>query len=83
MAVSGLNQDAVGLVRLSLDQGLIGLVGRREEPINLDDAPSHADFFQDSIVGEEELKAFLGCANYSSAPFIWSFNTSTRRAASV
>ncbi len=60
MAVSGLNQDAVGLVRLSLDQGLIGLVGRREEPINIEDAPSHIDFFQDSMVGEEELKAFLG-----------------------
>ena len=35
MAVSGLNEKAVGKVRLSLDQGVIGLVGRREEPINL------------------------------------------------
>lgn len=59
-AVSGLNQEAVGLVRLSLDQGLIGLVGRREEPINLEDASKHPDFFQESVVDEETLNAFLG-----------------------
>ncbi len=60
MAVSGLNQKAVGTVRLSLDQGIIGLVGRREEPINLNDATKHPDYFQDSAVGEESLNAFLG-----------------------
>lgn len=60
MAVSGLNEGAIGKVRLSLDQGLIGLVGRREEPINLDHAQQHPDFFQDQLVGEEQLRAFLG-----------------------
>lgn len=59
-AVSGLNPHAVGLVRLSLDQGLIGLVGRREEPINLDDSSQHPDFFEDSTVDDNLLKAFLG-----------------------
>lgn len=60
MAVSGLNQQAVGQVRLSLDQGIIGLVGRREEPINIDNASIHPEFLENSIVGEEELNAFLG-----------------------
>lgn len=60
MAVSGLNEQAVGQVRLSLDQGLIGLVGRREEPINIENAPEHPDFYQDDMVGEESLSAFLG-----------------------
>ncbi len=60
MAVSGLNEEAVGNVRLSLDQGLIGLVGRREEPINIDNAHQHTDFFEDASVGEESLRAFLG-----------------------
>ncbi len=60
MAASGLNEKAVGHIRLSLDQGLIGLVGRREEPINLDDATTHEDFFRDDRVGEEKYKAFLG-----------------------
>jgi phosphotransferase system enzyme I (PtsP) len=60
MAVSGLNEQAIGKVRLSLDQGLIGLVGRREEPINLNNAQEHQDFFQHKLVGEEDMKAFLG-----------------------
>lgn len=60
MAVSGLNQEAVGQVRLGLEQGLIGLVGRREEPINIEDASSHPDFHLDNLIGEETLNAFLG-----------------------
>ena len=41
MATDGLNSDAVGMVRLKTSQGLTGLVGEREEPINLADAPAH------------------------------------------
>lgn len=59
-AASGLNDNAIGRVRLSLDQGLIGLVGRREEPINLEDAPNHELFYRHTLIGEEPYKAFLG-----------------------
>ena len=60
MAAAGLNEDAVGNIRLSLDEGLIGLVGRREEPINLDNATVHPEFFVHPLVGEDKYKAFLG-----------------------
>lgn len=60
IATEGLNKQAVSKVRVAMDSGLIGLVGRREEPINIDNAPAHPDFHQDTLIGEEHLKAFLG-----------------------
>lgn len=60
MATDGLNENAIGKSRFPLEQGLIGLVARREEPINLDDAPSHPSFHYDPKVGEEKFRAFLG-----------------------
>jgi len=41
MATEGLYRNAVGQVSLAYSEGLVGLVGSREEPINLEDAPSH------------------------------------------
>ena len=41
MATEGLYRKAVGKVSLGYSEGLVGLVGSREEPINLEDAPSH------------------------------------------
>ncbi|MFY7698326.1 MAG: phosphoenolpyruvate--protein phosphotransferase [Legionella sp.] len=60
IATEGLNKQAESNVRINLEQGIIGLVGRREEPINLDNAPTHPDFFHHSLLGEEYLKSFLG-----------------------
>lgn len=60
IATQGLNSKAVGIVRIPVDQGLIGLVGEREEPINIDDAQKHPRFLQVSEVGEEDYRAFLG-----------------------
>ncbi|MCE3043496.1 phosphoenolpyruvate--protein phosphotransferase [Legionella sp. 16cNR16C] len=60
VATDGLNKMAEYRVRVALDRGIIGLVGRREEPINLEDAPIHPDFHQNPLIGEEHLKAFLG-----------------------
>ncbi|KTC64833.1 phosphoenolpyruvate-protein phosphotransferase PtsP [Legionella adelaidensis] len=60
IATEGLNKQAISKVRVGLDSGLIGLVGRREEPINIDDAPLHPDYHQNSLLGEDHLKAFLG-----------------------
>ncbi len=60
IATEGLNKQAEFRVRIALDNGLVGLIGRREEPINIEDAPSHPDFYHNSLLGEEHLNAFLG-----------------------
>lgn len=60
IATDGLNKQAESRVRIGLDNGLIGLVGRREEPINIDDAPAHPEFHQNALLGEDHLRAFLG-----------------------
>ncbi|RUR16788.1 phosphoenolpyruvate--protein phosphotransferase [Legionella septentrionalis] len=60
IATDGLNKKAEQRVRVTLDRGLIGLVGRREEPINIDNAPAHPEFYQNPLLGEENYQAFLG-----------------------
>lgn len=60
MATEGLNKIMVGKVRMHTNQGLIGLVSQREEPINLEDALSHPSFVFLASLGEERFHAFLG-----------------------
>jgi phosphotransferase system, enzyme I, PtsP len=60
LATEGLNPQAIGKVRLTFTQGLVGLVGRTQELINIENAPEHADFFYVADIGEERYKAFLG-----------------------
>ncbi|HFE32514.1 MAG TPA: GAF domain-containing protein, partial [Gammaproteobacteria bacterium] len=60
MASDGLNAESIGTVRLHAAQGLIGLVGEREEPLNLADAPSHPRFEYFPETGEEHFHSFLG-----------------------
>jgi len=60
MATAGLNSQAVGRVRLSRQQGLIGWVAERQEPLNLPDAPHHPRFHPVCEVCEEGYHAFLG-----------------------
>ncbi|MBL1278520.1 MAG: phosphoenolpyruvate--protein phosphotransferase [Ectothiorhodospiraceae bacterium] len=60
MATDGLNDEAVGMVRLKNSLGLIGLVGEREEPINLANAPLHPRYQYFPGSGEERYHAFLG-----------------------
>ena len=43
-ATDGLAPDAVELVKIGFSEGLIGLVGQREEPLNIQDAPNHPRF---------------------------------------
>lgn len=59
-ASKGLNQDSIGKVSLSANEGLVGLVGVREEPINLEDASSHPRYHYLSGTGEEKFNSFLG-----------------------
>ena len=60
MATEGLYKKAVGRVSLAQSEGLIGLVGSREEPINLEDAPSHPRYRYFPETGEERFRSFLG-----------------------
>ncbi len=60
LATEGLNQGAVNQVRVPITQGLIGLVGEREEPLNLDDATQHPRFLHVEAIKEDLFKAFLG-----------------------
>lgn len=59
-ATEGLNKNFINKARLKFGEGLIGLVGEREEPINLDDAPAHPRFRYYPDIGEEAYHAFLG-----------------------
>lgn len=60
VATKGLNPGAIGKVRVPVSQGLVGLVGEREEPINIDDATKHPRFLYVAEVQEDLYKAFLG-----------------------
>lgn len=60
LATDGLNPKCIGKIRLKMGEGLIGLIGKRGEPLNLQDAPSHPNFFHIPEIGEERFKAFLG-----------------------
>jgi phosphotransferase system enzyme I (PtsP) len=60
MASDGLKQGAIGKVRLGFDQGLVGLVALRAEPLNLDNAPDHPNYLFVTETGEQRYHAFLG-----------------------
>ena len=60
MASEGLRKESVGHVSLQLDEGLVGLVARNAEPVNLEDARSHPNYHYLSETGEEKFSSFLG-----------------------
>lgn len=60
MASKGLNFGSVGVVSLATGEGLVGLVGQREEIVNLEDAANHPRFRYLPETGEELYKSFLG-----------------------
>lgn len=60
VATQGLNPHAVKKIRIPINKGLIGFVGEREEPINIDDATQHPNFLRVAEAGEEAYRAFLG-----------------------
>jgi phosphotransferase system enzyme I (PtsP) len=59
-ATDGLDQTAVGKVRLPLHRGLIGLVCERAEPVNVADAPEHSRYLFIHETGEFRYHGFLG-----------------------
>jgi len=60
MASKGLNAESIGQVQLAFNQGLVGLVAERAEPVNLDNAPDHPRYRYFPETGEERYHAFLG-----------------------
>ena len=59
-ATEGLNKDKVGQFGLTFNEGLVGWVATREEPLNLHDASAHPQFQWVEGLGEEPFNAFLG-----------------------
>ncbi len=60
MASEGLKRESVRHVSLEVGEGLVGLVAKHAEPINLEDASLHPSFHYLQETGEEEFHAFLG-----------------------
>ena len=60
MANEGLNPNFIGKISLAKDEGLVGQVATREEPLNTDDAESHPSFLFLPGIGEERYSSFLG-----------------------
>ena len=60
MATDGLNKRAIGKVSMSPNEGLVGLVGSREEPLNLEHASEHPRYRYFAETGEERYASFLG-----------------------
>ncbi len=59
-ATDGLHPDAIDQVLIGFSEGLIGLVGQREEPLNIENAHEHPRFKHYPEVHEENYRAFLG-----------------------
>ncbi|GAA5139741.1 phosphoenolpyruvate--protein phosphotransferase [Thalassotalea piscium] len=60
MASDGLAKASLGQTTINFNEGLVGLVGQREEPLNIANAKTHPHFFHVPEVMEEALNAFLG-----------------------
>ncbi len=59
-ATQGLLVDAVGKVKMSIKEGLVGYVAKRGEPINLENAEGHSRYRYFPETGEERFTSFLG-----------------------
>jgi phosphotransferase system enzyme I (PtsP) len=60
MATDGLNKRSIGKVSMAPNEGLVGLVGTREEPLNLEHASEHPRYMYFPETGEERYASFLG-----------------------
>jgi phosphotransferase system enzyme I (PtsP) len=60
VATQGLNPNGIGKIRIPVNKGLVGLIGDREEPLNIDDATQHPNYFHVEEAKEEAFRAFMG-----------------------
>ncbi|WP_426167658.1 phosphoenolpyruvate--protein phosphotransferase [Sandarakinorhabdus sp. DWP1-3-1] len=59
-ATRGLAQEAVHVTRLSMGQGLVGVIAASREVLNLAEAKAHPDFVYRPETGEEDYHSFAG-----------------------
>ncbi|RFB04528.1 phosphoenolpyruvate--protein phosphotransferase [Parvularcula marina] len=59
-ASEGLKQSAIHVTRMGMDEGLVGWVARRKQPLQVKDAKSHEAFSYREETGEDDLNGFLG-----------------------
>jgi phosphotransferase system enzyme I (PtsP) len=60
MASDGLALESLGQTTIGFSEGLVGLVGQREEPLNIANARSHEHYIDAPEVKEDDYNAFLG-----------------------
>jgi len=60
MASDGLAKKSFGQTAIGFSEGLVGLVGQREEPLNIANAREHQHFKHAPEVEEDDFNAFLG-----------------------
>lgn len=59
-ATRGLAQEAVHVTKLAMGEGLVGVIARNVETLNLDEAAIHPDFAYRPETGEEKFHSFAG-----------------------
>ena len=59
-ASEGLNLDKAFQIRFPENQGIVGQIGRREEPINIADAHQSPHYLSHPLINERELHGYLG-----------------------
>lgn len=59
-ATEGLNQELVAKLRLKFGEGLVGLTGEREQPINVANSVAHPKYSYYEDANEEPYHGFLG-----------------------
>ena len=60
IATEGFSKQAESAVRIPFSSGLVGLIARREEPININNSTDHPLFYSHPLILEMHLHAFLG-----------------------
>ena len=59
-ATEGLKREAVHMTTMKAGEGLVGLIARQAEPMNVQDAQHHPAFSYRPETGEEIYQSFLG-----------------------
>lgn len=59
-ATEGLNKDAVHKTRLKIGEGLVGVIARSAQPLNLADAQDHPHFAYRPETGEDPFQSLMG-----------------------
>ena len=59
-ATQGLSESSVGKIKLSLNEGLVGVIASTKHPLNLADAPTHDKFVFFPQAHEAPYRQFMG-----------------------